>query len=846
VGLLPQAEATAQAHKGSPLRIRNVVPGGLRTSVTARWGTFDFTVLNVTDTDRLARVVVFYKGHPEVQYGRDIWVPAHSSATSWILVGPSPREPPAQKPGPPPADEEHRFSAEEAQILLYDRTSGQDHLILPAGDDRKRSVPLRGTRREPYTALLLDEDPEPPVRVFGQLPQPPTRAEEAFLLTRAFRRARQLSDLPPAVDARALPLHPQAFDGIDHVVLATGRLAENPAGMSALRHWVEQGGRVWAMLDLVEPEALAPLLGDALDFRVVDRVSLTRFAVGTEPQGELHDRPVEFARVLLPAGERAPHTLDGWPVWFTRRVGRGKVVVSTLGPRGWFQRGKAKPGREPVSFAAPVPAPTEALEALSYELEPPENYPPVSGRRPAARRAEEDQGLPLEERTVPAEAWQPLLTAEIGYSVLPRGTVVLVFGAALLAAVGAGVALRGVRRRELIGWLGPAAALGATAAFVVLGEISRRAVPPTVAAAQVVQAVPGKEAAVHGVLAVYRPDSGPAEFGARQGGFFDPDVRDAEGQARRLIVTDLDSWHWDNLALPAGVRFAPFRYTAPTAGPLTAVARLGPEGLEGKLTAGPFREPGDALLSTPAGRNLAVRLRPDGSFRTGSQDILPDGQFLLGAVLSDRQQRQQGIYREFLKRPTSGQRPGGPVLLAWAEPVDMPFNLAPGARTAGTALLVVPVRLERPAPGTRVSVPGPLVAVERVEENLPTAQPVPREGREAREMQLRFQLPAEVLPLEVERVRFTAKFDAPGRRVTVSARPQAGAPVELSRVDNPLSPIRVEIAERSLLRLDERGGLHLNVSISEPSRRAGAFDTGERWSIRYLELEVVGTTKGEK
>src|SRR5207244_13298474 len=46
----------------------------------------------------------------------------------------------------------------------------------------------------------------------------------------------------------------------------------------------------------------------------------------------------------------------------------------------------------------------------------------------------------------------------------------------------------------------------------------------------------------------------------------------------------------DLLALPAGVRLAPFRYTAATGQPLTAVARFGPDGVEGKLTPGPFRD----------------------------------------------------------------------------------------------------------------------------------------------------------------------------------------------------------------------------------------------------------------
>src|SRR5207244_13167066 len=128
---------------------------------------------------------------------------------------------------------------------------------------------------------------------------------------------------------------------------------------------------------------------------------------------------------------------------------------------------------------------------------------------------------------------------------------------------------------ERVGWLGPAAGLGATGVFVGLAESSRRSAAPTVAVAQIVHPVPGmREAAVHGLLAVYRPESGTAAIGAGQGGFFDLDMAGCEGQTRRLTLTDMDAWHWENLTLPAGIRTAPFHCTVSTTEPIKAVARL--------------------------------------------------------------------------------------------------------------------------------------------------------------------------------------------------------------------------------------------------------------------------------
>ena len=54
-----------------------------------------------------------------------------------------------------------------------------------------------------------------------------------------------------------------------------------------------------------------------------------------------------------------------------------------------------------------------------------------------------------------------------------------------------------------------------------------------------------------------------AEAGVRRGGFFNLDTAGTEGQSRRLILTDMDAWHWENLSLPAA---GPESLLAPGAG----------------------------------------------------------------------------------------------------------------------------------------------------------------------------------------------------------------------------------------------------------------------------------------
>jgi hypothetical protein len=272
------------------------------------------------------------------------------------------------------------------------------------------------------------------------------------------------------------------------------------------------------------------------------------------------------------------------------------------------------------------------------------------------------------------------------------------------------------------------------------------------------------------------------------------------------------------------------------------VTGFGPGGLEGKLVTGPFRDPADAILCTPGGRNFAVHLQADGTFKTGSADVLPPEQFLAGetAVLTDRQQRRQDLYRVLLQRPGEGRLAGRPVLLAWARPADLHFHLADDARLAGDALLVVPLRLRRPEPGKSVTVPGELLTYQNFRDVgnavLPDLSGVPLTRQQITrntDLHLRFQVPPELLPFKVEKARLVARVVAPSRRVTVSGR-DGERLVEIKRVDSPAGPLEVALTEARFLNLDADGGLHLNLDIH--SNR----DAREPCSIQYLELEITG------
>src|SRR5262249_53360940 len=149
------------------------------------------------------------------------------------------------------------------------------------------------------------------------------------------------------------------------------------------------------------------------------------------------------------------------------------------------------------------------------------------------------------------------------------------------------------------------------------------------------------EVSVAGLLGFYKPDGGPADISTAQGGILELDMSGLEGQTRRMVTTDIDAWHWENLTLPAGVRLGGYSSAAPTSDPISCVARFSRSGLEGRLSAGRFHGLADIVIQAPSRRAFSVRLSSDGTFAAGENNLLAPNQFVAGAVLTDDQQKRQ-------------------------------------------------------------------------------------------------------------------------------------------------------------------------------------------------------------
>lgn len=802
--LLPIQAAWAQ---GPPLRaveVTGIEPGPARHSLSDQWGTLQLRLSNGGTEDRNVRVVVFYSDRPDIQYGRDVWMPAKSAVSTWLPIG-------------PPSRQWIISDHCELQYLLYDRTDRAGHLQLPSRDERIRSATAAHRRHEVFTDVFLGEGQSDP----GE----DRDSQDAIEAARVFRQSAGLSEMVGTMEGGTLPPVPEALSGVDHVILAGRCLGNDPIGRQTLRRWLQHGGTVWVMLDRADPDVVADLLADAPAPTIVGRTTLTsvvlRRVSGGEADRQELEKPVAFLHVLTDRSDTVLHTVDGWPASFTRPVGRGKVLFTALGARGWYRPRGAQEQPSPFPEFPDTPVSLPALDDLAVDLVP-------VGKA----------------REFSVTEFGPLLSDQIGYSIVGPGPVAALLGAFLLAVLLAGVWLRRSRRAELVGWLGPAAAVVVGAVFALWGEQTRRVIPPSVAAVNLIDATAGsQEQPVTGLVAVYRPTAGRATVAADHGGALQLDMAGLQGETLRWIATDAGAWHWEDFDLPAGLRLGSFAYTTHLDHPPAAGARFEANGsLNGKLLTGSLTGLEDVVLSTPSGRPRAVILQPDGSFVADDRDLLP-GQYLSGTVLSDKQQRRQAIYRSLLGEALPLHLQNRTALFAWEDKGDVPFTFDSDAHRGGGTLLVVPIRFTRPTAGSHVTVPGAFLQCKRVLEGRAASRP-PLRGNTPIDMRLRFQVPPKLLPLKIERARFSMRVRAVARQVTVSGI-AGNKVVALKTSDEPDGTLEVEIQQPEFLHLDAEGGLQVEVAIGLPLRQLPAAADGtpnkdETWTLASVpQLSLV-------
>ncbi len=810
----PEEESHVSFYMGGPAGIRRLRP--------ETWGLLGVNVVNAGDRPAELLATLYFAEEANLQYARRLWVPARSRRYSWCPVFAPPSAP------PPTPDGREVPAKAEVNSLLFDLSAGKEVLVRDRSERVLESglVPIHHSRM--ITAVVSDS---------GADGEAQATDKAVFEMVAAARQSAGYSDAYADLFEDFFPPIVASLDGLDQLVLASDRLASDPAALTAVRRWLIGGGRLWVMLDQVDPATIELLLGDAARVRVVDRVGLTE--VGMERidpdagrslgEARQFEQPVDLVRVLA-ADVELTQAVNGWPAAFWQEVGQGSVVWTTLGPRAWVRPRTADDPRPSQQLGASPWAATRALEHLAGRFFKASEAPAVEPRQ-----------------------LEPYLSEQIGYRIAGRGPVAGILGGFCLVLLGSGVWLARKRQLERMAWVGPLTAALAGAALVTMGLGARNTVPPTVAVAQLAEVDPEVDD-VHltGLMAMYHQEASAGPLGARRGGIFSPDMTGLGGRTRRMVRTDLDAWHWEHLELPAGVRTAPFAFAARMDRRVEARAAFGPQGLRGTVSSGPFQQPADAVIALPWRGRLAAELDDEGRFTAGTADVLAPGQFITGAMLSDEQRRRQAVYEQLLSEAGPGKHPGRPTLFAWAPPLDMHLRFPEDLRQVGSALVAIPLKIEQTPPGARVVIPSPFLDFRSVGGlgGKPSAA-FSNSVREWIEMRtpstvfLRFQVPRQVLPIALDRASLTIRVNAPSRELEVLGF-QGREPVSLASKNGPVGDLKFDVTRSDVLELDDGGGLLLGIGIDRWQASSSKGDlrapVGSAWKIEAVELEVSGTT----
>lgn len=778
-------------------------PHGLRRYVANTWGVVAVDVKNSGDQPAEVLASFSHSRSSAEQYARKIWTPPHSLRRSWV---------PIRVPRLPSGRNQVDFTG-----FVIDSDSGSDVVMRREGEALRRPVVLPVKHEKPVAGFIAGTREE-------RQSEDVDYAYEALI---GLQSARRMERLVAIITDRYLPSLPEAYDGLDLLLIYNNRFAEDVAAMSAIRAWLNDGGRLWIMLDKVEFGGIERLLGETFACQMVDRVELNNVQLrdaspkqgASESSTVQYEEPVDLVRVIV-SGTEVTHTVNGWPAAFVRNVGRGQVVFTTLEARAWVRRPGARTGRWDPRRSTDF-EPIEQLEEL----------PILASRR----------RLSLEPRTV-----VPHLSEQIGYRVVSRTTVFAILAAFCVGLTMAGVYLARLRRLEHMGWIGPVGVLAAAAPLVWFGVRAQQTVPPTIGQMQFVEVADvADRTTTTGIMALYHPASVTASLGAREGGFLMPDAMGAQDMTRRMVWTDMDRWHWEHLRLPAGVRIMSFRHSATLREPVEAVGTFTLAGFEGRLT-GTLESPVDAVIAIPGQPMLAAEIE-HGVVKASSDNLLATGTFIAGTLLSDEQRRRQSTYRHLLREARSGEDLiTRPTLFAWTKPTDTGFQLPENVRHVGSALWAVPLRIERPERGAQLIIPSPFVQYRTVRgPNREGVSPLydRRTGewiysKSGSKTWLRFQVPQAVLPVALNQVRLTLDITASSRTLEVVGVADGQYETVFTK-SNPIGVIAVDIANPSLLKVDETGGFMLGVFVSDP-HGALKSERKSRWEIKSLQLEVAG------
>ncbi len=803
-----------------------VTPAGVERFAPGGWSALTAVGSNATDQDHQETVSVWFGDDPTMQYATRFWIPAGSRRQTWLPVR-------------VPEDSDGDGKRVELSMIRLTESGGQESFA-----ENPNAMPVSNR-----SLMLSDREINTGVMGKPMALQPNGGLDigslhEVLDVLNAAREQFATSDLQlPPIHFTSLFLPPTrgSLDQLDQLVIAGERLLGDTAGIATVRRWLRDGGRLWVMLDRTDGQLVTELLGTAVTITRVDTTEVNDVDLEIrEPikgwtqstrQAWTSETPVTLLRVLTDADD-VPVRSGNWPLAFWKRIGKGEVLFTTLGARGWMnEEGTA----------------TTSLQQLSQRFFQPREQPPEI-----------------------ATEMFPMLDQRIGYRIPSRLLAGSILFANAIVLLVMGAVWTRQRKLERMAGLVPLCSLLSAAAIVWLGHRQTAAVPSTVAVGQWIRGVDAAgEAEVETAFAVYSQSSETLSLAAEQTGPLLPQGDLPGGQTRRIVWDDDGESHWQGLRQPPGVvRHMTTKGTRLFQPPLRAPGTFDQTGFVGRLDGTDASAAEDGVVIAGGGPATAVRFDANGAdvaVRAATSDRLTPQQYLPDGLISDRQRQRQEFLRSVADNDPTQVFGREPTLLFWSDPIDLGVSWPDGFEQRGSALVSVPVQITRPEPGTRFSIPATFIQTAAFAGtrgvspifNTETGQWLTQLNNPA-ETDLIFQVPEALRSMTISSATVSIKVSAPLRTMTFKTI-VGGQPQTVFQQRNPTGVIEFEIDDPNTLEMHPDGGLLARIEITESEAavrqdrdtgsggpetlgRAPASDS-TTWQIDYVNVSLDGTIR---
>jgi hypothetical protein len=706
--------------------------------------------------------------------------------------------------------------------------------------------------------------------------------------------ARLSASLPPTTSPMRpdeLPFESATLEVIDLLVISNRTPRFDADQLAAVRGWLSGGGRLWIMLDRVDPEFGRSLLRDDWGIDVVDDIHTTTTAVrdAAAPPPASGRYPMQIK--LMANGDI---TFDGNPVGDVEDLAAAVGAVVNQLP----SRDAADPGRRISAIVEPLVAPQmlarvyqavyssggRIVETIRSTDEPVHMRRvvadgmeplftvdgwPVAMRRtigrgevyvttidPAALMSGRDGAMPalrqLAEMTLvksshtelPPARFTPLVSSQIGYRIAGRSTVASLLLGLVASLIIGSLVLAKLGRLEWLAPLGAVASVVVTVGFIFLGLASRRSQPLTMSTGGLVEVVGGTQATYNAKLSVYSPEPIAMNLQGTRGGLTLPETDALSASVKRLVWTDRHHWQWTGLELRSGDVKSTFVRTDLTFDKAAhASFTFDKDGAVGAID-------GSALQGFQpqfiAYQMLHARVGGSGDMRSSRpDDLLSAGNFSAGALQDASAAVKQNITEQLVR---SGGLPDMPTVIGWSDRMETGVTLPGLSEYRGATLVTMPVKITPPAADTQVTVPAVFVRLEPA--RAPSGGSLraifgmgsvgwPEAVADSQWFTIRFVLPPEVMPMDVRSATLLIDSRAPSQQLTVAG--YDGVKREtITTINNPSGTQTVSINNPALLTTDSEGGILLSFRFG-----ASASNQGEmpKWRIERLGLDIQGTAR---